>query len=165
MCLYVPWLKVPPLFLQFDTPMMTHAFHETESSCEYNPLRDGDPLMYAASFTDNTKNPVLPQAMLDFEGLWRDLPFFIPQEMDLTVLAHDLEEGELRDDEEEGTIKPDSSVTASTQQASSAVSTPLTLAELELPEISDCAPMTDFQWECKRKHVKACPSREGGISV
>ncbi len=50
----INWLKVQSLLLQFDTPSKTHTFHETEPSGEYDPLKDGDPLTYAATFTDNT---------------------------------------------------------------------------------------------------------------
>ncbi len=143
------WLKVQPFLLQFHTSLKTHAFHETEPSGEYDPPRDGDPLTYASTFTDNTKNLVLQQNILNFDCLWRDLPFFTTREMDLTVLASDLEEGELSDEEEEGTVKPESSATASTQQATLAARTSFTLAKQEQPEISDHACMTDFQWECK----------------
>ncbi len=68
----------------------------------------------------------------------------------MTVLAKDIEEGEQSTmDDVPSTIQQATTPTAFTQQASSAVSTGFTLEEQELPVHSDCAPMTDFQWECK----------------
>ncbi len=40
----VHWLNVPPLQLQFKTPLETHAFHEENATGPYDPLTDGDPL-------------------------------------------------------------------------------------------------------------------------
>ncbi len=146
----VDWLKVPPLQLQFKTPLETPAFvHKEKPTGLYDPLTDGDPLTYAASFANNPEEQIKPQVQLTYTCPWRKLEFFTPKELDLTVLAQDLEEGELGDGEVPSTIQLAMTTTATTQQASSAVSTGFMLEEQEPPERSNHAPMTDFQWECK----------------
>ncbi len=114
----VDWLKVPPLLLQFKTPFETHAFHEDKATGPYDLLTDGDLLTYAASFVNNTVTPIPAQVQLTYGCPWRNLEFFTPKEMDLTVLAQDLEEGELSAEEVPSTIQLATTVTASTQQAS-----------------------------------------------
>ncbi len=81
---------------------------------------------------------------------WHELEFFTPRELDLTVLAQDIEEREVNAmDEVPSTIQQATTTTASTQQASSATSAGFTLEEQEPPTHSDHMPMTNFQWECK----------------
>ncbi len=146
----VDWLKVPPLQLQFKTPLEAHAFDEENATGPYDLLTDGDPLMYAASFVDYPAAEIPTQVQLTYNCPWCNLEFFTPKELDLTVLAQDLEEGELGDEEEvPSTIQLAMTTTASTQQASSGASTGFMLDEQEPPACSNCAPMTDFQWECK----------------
>ncbi len=42
-------LNVLPLQLSFKTPLETCTFHEEQGTGLYEPMRDGDPLTYAAS--------------------------------------------------------------------------------------------------------------------
>ncbi len=145
----VDWLKVPPLLLQFKMPLQTHTFQEEKPTGPYDLLTDGDPLTYVARFVDNPAEQIKAQTRLTYDCPWRHLEFFTPKEMDLTILAQDLEEGELSAKEMPSTIQPATTVTASTQQASLAVSTGFMLEEQEPPERSNRAPVTDFQLECK----------------
>ncbi len=70
-----------------------------------------------------------PQVPLPYTCAWRNLYFFTPKDLDLTVFARDLEDGELADAEELSTIR---SATACTQQASeSATSIGFMLEEQE----------------------------------
>ncbi len=113
-------------------------------------MRDGDLLLYAASFIDNPLGAIPYQAPLRYDGAWKDLDFFVRWELDITMIAQEMEEeaeeGELAD-EDEPCIR---SRTGSTQQPSAADSN-VTLGEQEPPDDSNRAPMTDFQWEQKWK--------------
>ncbi len=56
----VNWLKVLPLQLPFKTLLETRVFHENQGTGPYEPLQDGDPLTYVASFVDNPLTMILP---------------------------------------------------------------------------------------------------------
>ncbi len=138
---------MPPLQLPFKTPLETRTFHEDDATGPYDPLQDGDLLMYVAGFVDNPKTEVPLQVPLAYTCVWRNLDFFTPKDLGLMMLARDIKDGELAVEEEPSTLR---SATASTQQASeSAVSTGFTLEEQEPSACSTHAPMTDFQWACK----------------
>ncbi len=130
-------------------PLETCAFHEENATGPYDPLTDGDLLTYVASFVDNPAAQVPAQVQLTYNCPWRNLEFFTPKELGLTVLAQDLKEGELSAMDEVPCAIQQATTTASTQQASSAASTGFTPEEQEPPTCSDHAPMTHFQWECK----------------
>ncbi len=143
-------LQIVLLQLSFQTPLEMWTFHEEQGTGLYELLRDGDPLTCAASFVDTMKNPVPVQTPLRYTCVWKNLEFFTRRELDISLFAHEMEteaeEGELADEDEPSIW----SATASTQHQSAADSN-VTLGEKELPGDSNHAPMTDFQWESKRK--------------
>ncbi len=139
-------LQLELLQLLFQTPMETWTFHEDQGTGAYEPLRDGDPLIYTASFLDNTLNPVPVQTPLHYDGAWKNLNFFVHRELDILVFTHEMEEeyedGDLPEEDEPSTR----SRTVSTQQAS-AMDSNIMLGEQEQPDDLDRGPMTDFQRE------------------
>ncbi len=68
------------------------TFQEDQSTGPYEPLRDGDPLTYAASFVDNETVPVPIQLPMHYTGAWKDLDFFECRELDILVFAHEMED-------------------------------------------------------------------------
>ncbi len=133
------------------------TFQEDQSTGPYEPLQDGDPLTYAASFVDNETVPVPRQLPLHYDGAWQDLNFFERKELNITVFAQEIEE-ETEDGELVGEDEPSlHSRIGSTLQASAAGSH-VTLEDQEQLGDLDCAPMTDFQWEQK---LKCCYPKPG----
>ncbi len=63
-------LKTVALQLSFQMLLEMWTFQEDQSTGPYEPLRDGDPLTYAASFVDNEMVPVPIQLPMHFTGAW-----------------------------------------------------------------------------------------------
>ncbi len=91
-------LKTIPLQLSFQTPLETWTFQEDQGAGPCEPLRDGDPLTYAAGLVDNEMVPVPIQTPMRCTGAWKDLDFFEHRELDVSMFAHVMEE------EEEGEV-------------------------------------------------------------
>ncbi len=109
---------------------------------------DGDPLIYATSFVDNELVPVPVQQPMRLTGAWKELDFFEPRDVNISMMAREMEEevegGELVGEEE---ASPRSH---STQRASVAGSR--SVEDQEQLDNLDRTPMTDFQWEQNWKH-------------
>ncbi len=85
-------LKTVLLQLSFRVPLEMQTFQEDHTTGPYKPLRDGDPLTYAASFVDNETVPVPVLTPIRYTAAWKDLNFFECRELNISMFAHEMEE-------------------------------------------------------------------------